>query len=164
MLDVKLHLLSQELIPNINDLDNEPKQVVLNHVNTCTECQRLYSRVVDFKENFPESSIAEDVQTKPLKKLVQFNKGLKLLLVAVRFIILFYIIFTSIDFYVWESSPMAAIQYIQSGIFLFYLPAIIFLLVFTATFFNRRWFWFSLATDTMVILFFVYVLKLFTSL
>ena len=157
----KIHLLSQELIPVIQDMDSEPKQVVLDHIKYCEECQRLYSIAMDFDDNFPEVNISEDVEIKPLKKLAQFNIGLKLLLISVRSIILFYVLYSSFSYYDWESSATMILATLQSGIFLFYLPAAVFLLVFTITFFNKKWVLVSFIADLTVILFLDNILRLF---
>ncbi|MFS0875242.1 hypothetical protein [Solibacillus isronensis] len=156
----KIHLLSLELIPIINDLDEEPRQVILEHVTNCEDCKKLYDRTENFNEHMPKHDYSENVELKPLKKLVQFNKGLKLLLITVRALILFYIIYSGFKYYGAESVS-SLLEYIQSGIFLFYIPAAIFLLVFTFTFFNKKWVWISLATDLVIILFSAKVLQLF---
>ncbi len=157
----KIHLLSQELIPVIEDLDSEPKQVVLDHIKECKECQRLYSNAIDFDDNFPEVKFSEDAEIKPLKKLVQFNTGLKLLLIAVRAIILFYVLYSSISYYDWETSATMILDVMQAGILLFYLPAAVFLLVFTFTFFNKKWLLVSFVSDLIVILFLGIFLRIF---
>lgn len=157
---MKIHLLSLELIPVINDLDPETKQIVLDHIEGCSDCKRLYANAIDFDERFPEAEIHHDVEIKPLKKLVQFNTGLKLLLVIVRAIILFYIIYPKIKYFISESSMMA-ISLIQSGIFIFYVPAVVFLLVFTVTFFNKKWSAVSLIFDILIVLFLSDLIKLF---
>ncbi|MEK5080274.1 hypothetical protein MKX73_15195 [Solibacillus sp. FSL W7-1436] len=156
----KIHLLSLELIPIINDLDEEPRQVILEHITNCEDCKKLYDSTENFNENLPKHDYSEDVELKPLKKLVQFNNGLKLLLITVRAIILFYIVYSSFNYYGAESVA-SLVEYIQSGIFLFYIPAAIFLLVFTFTFFNKKWVWLSLGTDLVIILFSAKVLQLF---
>ncbi|GAB3068537.1 hypothetical protein [Virgibacillus ainsalahensis] len=157
----KIHLLSQELIPVINDLDTEPKQIVLDHMKDCEECKSLYSHVVDFDDNFPELEISDEPEIKPLKKLAQFNTGLKLLLISVRAIILFYIFYSSFSYYDLASSPEMIRASVQSTMFLFYLPAAVFLIVFTITFFNKKWVWISLAADLIVVLFLSNILQVF---
>lgn len=159
--NTKIHLLSQELIPVINDLDEEPKQIVLDHINGCKDCQHLYANVVDYDENIPKPGYENEVELKPLKKLTQFNTGLKLLLIIVRVIILFYLFYSSFKFYNVESSATIILDTFQGGLFLFYLPAAIFLLVFTITFFNKKWLWISLAADLIIILFADNILQLF---
>src|SRR5690625_2154490 len=149
----KVHLLTKELIPVIDDLDGEAKQVVLNHLHDCSECQQLYTNAVELEESYPKSAASDEVEIKPLKKLVQFNRGLKSLLIFIRAMILFYIIYSGWRFYDWESSAQAAIDYIQGLTFLFYFPAALFLIIFTLIFFNKMWLWVSVIIDTMIILF-----------
>ncbi|WP_232700001.1 hypothetical protein [Brevibacillus daliensis] len=149
----KIHLLSRELIPVINDLDENAVKVVLEHIHHCTECQHLYLNVMEMEENYPQAPIANEVDIKPLKKLVQFNRGLKLLLIAIRAVILLYIIYSGIQFYDWGTSAQAAISYIQSVTFLFYFPASLFLTIFTLVFFNKKWIWLSIIFDLTIILF-----------
>lgn len=156
----KIHLLSQELIPIINDLDDEPRQVILEHITNCEDCKILYDSTENFNKTMPMHDYTEKVELKPLKKLVQFNNGLKLLLITVRALILFYIVYSSFKYYDAESVT-SLLEYFKSGIFLFYIPASIFLLVFTFTFFNKKWIWISLVTDLVIILFLEKVLKLF---
>lgn len=157
----KIHLLSQELIPVINDLDAEPKQVVLNHIKRCEECNHLYKSTVDFANSFPEAEIQDDIEIKPLKKLVQFNTGLKLLLIAVRVLILFYIFYSGFNYYDLETSGDLLVTVVQSTILLFYLPAAVFLNIFTFIFFNKKWAWISAAADLMIILLTDNILQLF---
>lgn len=156
----KIHFLSQELIPIINDLDDEPRKIVSEHITDCEECRKLYNSTVNFDESVPKQDYAEDVEIKPLKKLVQFNTGLKLLLIVVRLLVLFYIFYTSFRYYDVESVTMM-LEYFRSGIFLFYTPAAIFLLVFTITFFNKKWVRVSLVTDLVIILFLDNMVQLF---
>lgn len=148
----KIHLLSQELIPIINDLETEPKEIVLDHAKNCQECKELLSKVADLEKDFPEHDVSSEVEIKPLKKLAQFNTGLKLLLIAVRGMILFYIFYSNFRFYPLESTEMILAS-LQGTIYLLYFPAAVFLLIFTFTFFNKRWFWISLAVDMIIILF-----------
>ncbi|WP_010651557.1 hypothetical protein [Oceanobacillus massiliensis] len=155
----KIHLLSQELIPIIDELDIKPKQIVLDHIEDCDACKSLYSNVFDFDNNFPEPEYSKGVEIKPLKKLAQFNTGLKLLLIAVRVIILFYIFYSSFHYIALESSREMIIASFQAGVFLFYLPAAVFLLVFTFTFFSKRWLWISLAADVVIVLLFGNILQ-----
>ncbi|AOV07986.1 hypothetical protein [Sporosarcina ureilytica] len=156
--DQKIHLLAQELIPVINDLDNEPKKIILDHMKDCAACKDLYSNTLEFEENMPALNPPDDIEVKPLKKLVQFNTGLKLLLVAIRGLILFYILYTSIRF---SGTDLIDLSFVQPAIFLFYTPAVIFLLIFTFTFFNKKWLWGSLVTDLFIILFLGKVLQFF---
>lgn len=108
----------------------------------------------------PKQDYSENVDLKPLKKLVQFNNGLKLLLVTVRALILFYIVYSSFKYYGAESVT-SLLEYFKSGIVIFYTPAAIFLLVFTFTFFNKKWVWISLVTDLVIILLLDKVVQLF---
>lgn len=156
--DKKIHLLAQELIPVINDLDDEPKQIILNHIKDCDNCKDLYKNTLEFDDSMPTLEYSNDVELKPLKKLAQFNTSLKLLLIAIRGMILFYIFYSSFNF---SSMEFFDASFVQSGIFLFYTPAAIFLLIFTFTFFNKKWLWISLLTDLFVILFLSQILQLF---
>lgn len=156
----KIHLLSLELIPIINDLDDEPKQIILEHITDCEDCKKLYDSTENFNKSMPKQDYSENVDLKPLKKLVQFNNGIKLLLVTVRALILFYIVYSSFKYYGAESVT-SLLEYFKSGIFIFYTPAAIFLLVFTFTFFNKKWVWISLVTDLVIILLLDKVVQLF---
>lgn len=154
----KIHLLAHELIPVINDLNEEPKQIILDHIKNCDDCKRLYNNALEFDGSIPVLNYSNDVELKPLKKLVQFNTGLKLLMIAVRAVILFYILYSS---YIFSSVDSIDFSYIQSALFLFYTPAVIFLLIFTFTFFNKKWFWISLLTDLFIVLFLSEIVQLF---
>ncbi|WP_217585497.1 hypothetical protein [Lentibacillus saliphilus] len=156
----KIHLLSQELIPVINDLDDEPRQIILEHITDCRDCRKLYDSTLNFDDSMPKQDYTEDVELKPLKKLVQFNNGLKLLLITVRALILFYIFYSSFKFYGVESATLM-LEYFRSGIFLFYTPAVIFLLVFTSVFFNKKWVWIPLVFDFVIILLLDNIVQLF---
>ena len=156
----KIHLLSLELIPIINDLDDEPKQIILEHITDCEECKKLHGNTEDFNKAMPKQEYPENVELKPLKKLVQFNTGLKALLITVRALILFYIFYSSFQFFDVETVTLMP-GYLKSAIFLFYTPAAVFLLVFTFTFFNKKWIWISLVTDLMIIFLLDDVVQLF---
>lgn len=155
--DKKIHLLAQELIPVINDLDDEPKQIILDHIKDCVDCKGLYNNTLKFDESIPSLDYSNDVELKPLKKLVQFNTGLKLLLIAIRALILFYILYSSFSY---SSMDSVDFSFVQPALILFYTPAAIFLLIFTFTFFNRKWLWVSLLTDLFVIMFLGRILQL----
>lgn len=152
----KIHFLTQELIPILNEVDGESKKIALEHIQACEECKRIYERAVEFDENMPTLHHSEEVELKPLKRLAQFNTGLKMLLIAIRAVILSYILFVSFKLYQMNTTDLS---YIQSAIALFYIPAAIFLLVFTFTFFNRKWFLASLFSDLFIILFLSKILE-----
>jgi hypothetical protein len=147
----KIHILSRELIPVFDELEQETKEVVLEHIQDCSECWQLLNELAE--GNYPMVERNEEVGIKPLKKLVQFNRGIKWLFISIRAFILFYIIYSSFHFYNWELSADAAIEYIKSVTFMFYFPAAIFLLVFTMIFFNKRWIMLSILFDLGIILF-----------
>ena len=156
----KIHLLSLELIPIIDDLDDEPKKIIFDHITDCEDCKKLYASTENFNESISKQDYTENVELKPLKRLVQFNIGLKLLMITVRALILFYIGYSSYKYYGSESVT-SLLEYFKSGIFIFYTPAAIFLLVFTFTFFSKKWLWISLAIDLVIILFLDKIVQLF---
>lgn len=147
----KIHLLAQELIPIINELDEAPKLIVLDHVKTCNVCKETYQDTLAFDDEMPKLQEVDQIELKPLKKLAQYNLGLKIFLFAVRAIILFYIAYLGIAF---VDASGVDVSFVQSAIFLFYIPAVIFLLIFTYTFFEKKWLWTSLLIDGLIILFF----------
>lgn len=155
--DKKIHLLAQELIPFLNDVEDDPKQIILDHIKDCNDCKDLYTNTLDFDKSMPVLDYPDNVELKPLKRLVQFNTGLKLLLIAIRGMVLFYIVYSSFSF---SDNGSSDIPYMQSAIYLFYTPAAIFLLIFTFTFFSKKWLWVSLLTDLFVIMFLSGVLKI----
>lgn len=156
--DKAIHLLAQELIPVINDLDDEPKQIILEHIKDCDNCRYLYTNTLEFDESMPTVDYSDNVELRPLKKLVQFNTGLKILLVGIRGLILFYILYPIFSF---SSIYSADFSFVQPALFLFYTPAAIFLLIFTFTFFSKKWLWLSLLTDLFIIIFLNKILQLF---
>lgn len=156
--DKTIHLLVRELIPVINDLDDEPKQIILDHIKNCDDCMRIYTNTLEFEESMPALEYPDNVELRPLKKLVQFNTGLKLLLIAIRVMILIFILYSSFGF---SSMNLQNLSFMQSALFLFYTPAAIFLLVFTFTFFDKKWLWTSLLADLFVIIFLNKILQLF---
>ncbi|MFS0780585.1 zf-HC2 domain-containing protein [Bacillus sp. 1P06AnD] len=157
----KIHLLAFELIPVINDLDDETKEIVLEHIQHCSECRHFYKNVIRADESLPKATPSNEMEIRPLKKLVQFNRGLKLFLIFIRAVILFYILYSGLHFYDWETSSIAAMEYIQGVLYLFYLPASLFLIIFTITFFNKKWIWASVIFDLMIVLFFDHFLAFF---
>lgn len=157
----KIHLLSRELVPVIDDLDENAKNVVLEHIDYCTDCQKLYSNVNEMEKDYPQAPIPNQVEIKPLKKLVQFHRGLLFLMLAIRSLILIYIFYSGIHFYNWETSEESAIQYTQSVTFLFYFPASLFLSIFTYVFFERKWIWLSIIFDLIIIFFIGRIITLF---
>src|SRR6185437_10242164 len=98
---------------------------------------------------FPEKN-DEPLEVKPLKKLVQFNKAIKLLLIMIRVAVLSYIVYTSIA-YVGLVEIQNVYLYIQSSIYILYLPASLFLLVFTFVFLNKKWLFYSIIVDVAII-------------
>ncbi|MEQ6357464.1 hypothetical protein ACFVT8_23975 [Lysinibacillus sp. NPDC058147] len=155
----KIHILSRELISVFDELEQETKEVVLEHIQDCNECRQLFNELAE--GNYPMLELSEEVEIKPLKKLVQFNHGLKWLFISIRALILFYILYSSFHFYNWELSADAAIEYIKSATFMFYFPAAIFLSVFTMTFFTKRWVILSILFDLGVIFFLDTLISIF---
>ena len=145
----KIHLLSRELIPIINDVEPKSKEVVMDHIATCGLCQELYASAYELDHAFPVKE-AEPVDVKPLKKLVQFNKGIKWLLIMIRVAILSYAIFTGIAYSDFVISIDVYIH-IQSIIYLLYLPSSLFLLVFTFVFLNKKWLIYSIVIDIIIV-------------
>lgn len=154
----KIHLLSQELIPIVNDIEPEAKQVVMDHVAGCETCQELYANAHKLDEDFPTKN-KQQTEIKPLKKLVQFNRGIKLLLILVRLAILSYIIYSGTNFFD-MAPPSSGFPFIQASILMFYLPAAVFLLVFTFIFLSKKWLYSSLCADLFIIFFLNKLLEL----
>lgn len=150
----KIHILSQELIPVFEELEDASKKVILEHIETCKHCHSLYENQLKEDVSYIQIEESEHIEIKPLKKLVQFNQSLKGMLFFIRAILLIFIIVTSFIFYDWQLSSDAAVIYIKIALFLFYFPSIIFLNVFTIVFFNRKWIWASILFDIIIILFF----------
>lgn len=155
----KVHLLVYELIPIVNDIELETKEVVMDHIATCKLCQTLYASAYELDHAFPEKN-DESVEIRPLKKLVQFNKGIKLLLIMIRVAILSYIFYSGITYLDLVTIPNAY-HYIQSSIYLFYLPASLFLIVFTFVFLNKKWLIYSIVLDVTIIFALNIIFKLF---
>lgn len=156
----KIHILSRELILIFEELEQETQEVILEHIQDCQECRQLYDEYVN-EERHPVQKREEEVGIKPLKKLVQFQRGIKWLFITIRAILLFYIIYTAFQLYDWELSADAAIGYIKSVTFLFYFPAAIFLTVFAIMFFNKRWIVLSLLFDLGIVFFLDTLISLF---
>lgn len=161
--DQKIHLLCQELIVVMDELDPETQNIVRDHIKTCSECKELSETVIDsdlsFSDPLPNQS-EEEIKIKPLKRLTQFHVGLRLFVIAIRILILFYIILPAVKYHDTESYWIT-FDYVHSGILLFYIPAALFLLVFSFIFLNKRWFWTSMIADLGVIFFLSYLLQLF---
>lgn len=154
----QIHLLTRELIPIIGDTEPETKEIVMNHIATCKSCQMLYAEANELDHIFPEKR-DESVEIKPLKKLVQFNKGIKILLIMIRVAILSYAIYSGIVF----SGFIKGIDvylHIQSIIYVLYLPASLFLLVFTFVFLSKRWLIYSIVVDLMIVFGLDFIFKL----
>ena len=155
----KIHLLSYELIPIVNDIEPGTKEVVMAHIATCRLCQELYANAYVLDHAFLEKN-EETVEIRPLKKLVQFNKGIKLLLIMIRVAILSYIVYSGVAYLELVTIPNAY-HYIQSSVYLFYLPASLFLIVFTFVFLNKKWLIYSIIVDVTIIFAVANVFKLF---
>lgn len=154
----KVHYLAQELIPIVEDLEPEAKKIVMEHIERCESCQKYYSNSYSLDNELPTKN-HEQIEVKPLKKLVQFNKGIKLLLIMVRVIILLYVILSGVLYGKWDSMS-DAYPYIQTIIYIVYLPAAVFLLVFTFVFLNKKWLYSSLLTDIVIVFSLDFFLKL----
>ncbi|MGE7947460.1 zf-HC2 domain-containing protein [Lysinibacillus sp. NPDC093688] len=155
----KIHILSRELISVFDELEQETQEVVLEHIQDCSECRQLFNELAE--GNYPMLERHEEVKIKPLKKLVQFNHGLKWLFISIRALILFYILYSSFHFYNWELSADAALEYIKSVTFIFYFPVAIFLSVFTIVFFSKRWIIPSILFDLGIIFFLDTLISIF---
>ena len=156
----KIHILSQELIPMLADLDEEARNVVLEHIQHCKKCKNLYLSIVEIDENAPQIQLPDEVEMKPFKKLVQFNQGLKLVLFMSRIVLLAFIFYSAVQFYDWTIAAQAAIDYIQAVTFFFYFPAALFLTIFSFIFLNKKWFVLSLIFDISIILLFDHLIAI----
>lgn len=150
----KIHYLTEELIPFIDDVEKETKQIMLEHMKVCESCQQLYEETVEFDQSIPMREIEQPWEIKPLKKLVQFNTGLKAMLIIVRLLMLIFIGFISF-------ADINNLHYHQTLLYFFYAPASLFLLVFTYTFFQRKWLWISIAFDVFIIFILIKVIGIF---
>lgn len=154
----KVHILAQELIPIVKDIEPDARKIVMDHIENCESCQKSYSDSYNLDMEIPDKS-HEQMEIKPLKKLVQFNKGIKLLLIMIRVVILSYVIFSSLMIFDLENFT-DAYPFIQSTLYIFYLPTAIFLLVFTFVFLNKKWLFVSLVWDVVTIFSLDFFLKL----
>ena len=156
----KIHILSQELIPVMDDLDEEARNIVLEHMQHCKKCQTFYSSIAEIDEYAPQTPFPDEVEMKPLKKLVQFNQGLKLVLLMIRIIILAFIFYSAVQFYDWTLAAQAAVDYIQAVTFFFYFPAALFLTIFSFIFLNKKWFVLSFIFDISIVLLFDHLIAI----
>lgn len=130
-------------------MNDEQKVIIFEHIRTCSDCHILYKSASEFDENMPTFNDPDPIELKPLKKLVQYNIGLNLGLVAIRAIILFYVLYTNFMF---SGAGPVDYPFLQFEILFFYTPSALFLLIFTFTFFNNKWLYYSLCVDLFVIL------------
>ncbi|KYG28242.1 hypothetical protein [Alkalihalobacillus trypoxylicola] len=157
----KIHILSNELIPILDELEKEAKDIVLEHMNECSDCQRLYNEIINDETPFPKYQQMESREIAPFKKLLQFNRGLKWLFISIRIIIIFLIVFSALSFYNLELSAQAAMDYIKAGTFMFYFPTMIFLNILSIVFFNKKWLWYFILFDLMIVLFLDRIIPIF---
>ncbi|ATP40645.1 hypothetical protein CSE16_11625 [Solibacillus sp. R5-41] len=149
----KIHILSQELIPVFDELEDASKNIILEHIEICKNCHSLYVNQLNDEDYSIPVQDKEQIEMKPLKKLVQFNRSLKGMLFVIRGALLFFILGISFIFYNWELSSDAAVEFIKNTLFLFYFPSTIFLNLFTLVFFNQKWVWLAILFDLIIILF-----------
>jgi len=112
-------------------------------------CQELYENAYELDQLFPEKE-TELVAIKPLKKLIQFNKGIKWLLIMIRVGILSYAVFSAIAYSGYEMRTDIYPD-IQATIYFLYLPSSLFLLVFTFVFLDKKWLIYSVVVDVIII-------------
>lgn len=144
----KIHLLVKELIIIEEDLDEEVKEIIHDHINTCDECRRLYSDVKATEIPSIDNN-SNETHIKPLKSLRKLNIGLLVFLIIVRIGILFFIFYANSSGY----NFVMLEGILQASINLFYLPSVIFLLLFTFIFFKTKIFVVSLIFDLIIIIF-----------
>lgn len=149
----KIHLLTAELIPLIDDVEAETKEVMEAHIKECQSCQIIYKQMNEWEEAIPTQQTRNETEIKPFKKLAQFNRGLKVSLIAIRVVILVFLI--GLDILIMEPNNFL---YLRGITIMFYAPASIFLLVFTYVFLQRRWFSLSLIADSMIIFILTFLL------
>ncbi|MDY0405291.1 hypothetical protein P5G51_007655 [Virgibacillus sp. 179-BFC.A HS] len=85
--------------------------------------------------------------------------GIRMLLIAVRVGILAYIIFSGISF--GRAFPDSTLTYIQGSLYIFYVPAAVFLLTFTFVFLSKKWLYCTLAMDILLVFALKIIWKLF---
>ncbi|WP_042475619.1 hypothetical protein [Bacillus ndiopicus] len=157
----KIHILSQELIVMFDELEDEAQKIVHEHMKECRECQKLYDNLQMKAIVYNDFHDSDKLEIKPLKKIIHFHQGLKIMFFAVRLALISFILFTSFHFYNWELSSKAALEFIKGAVFFFYFPSIIFLTVFAFAFFNKKWVWLLILFDFIIIFFLDVIIAIF---
>jgi|GEM_PF-4148257 len=158
----KIHILVQELIPVFDDLESDAKRIVQEHMKTCQACRRLSEQAEDWANDQASLQTEDTAEVKPLRRLIAMNKSIKLFLIAVRAFIFIYVVGRSLLLIYRGEDLLKGMEMIKSGLFIFYMPASIFLLAFTSVFLNSRWLKVSFFADVMILFVFGYLLNLFS--
>lgn len=63
----KIHILSQELIPVFEELDDAAKKIILEHIERCTHCHSLFVNQPKEADSYIQIEESEPIKIKPLK-------------------------------------------------------------------------------------------------
>ncbi|MCA1012818.1 zf-HC2 domain-containing protein [Halobacillus halophilus] len=146
----KIHKLSQELIPVFDELDAETKEIIQEHARHCSECDRMLNTgdFMDTETEKTEDGERDDAPIQPLRQLVHINRGIRVMVFLIRILVLGVISYNSLRFQEFGD----VVRTFQAGTFLIYLPTAIFLIAFTWTFLNKKWVFYSIVADVIILL------------
>ena len=65
----KIHILSQELIPVMDDLDEEARNIVLEHMQHCKKCQNFYWEIAEIDENALQTPFPDEVEDEAVEEI-----------------------------------------------------------------------------------------------
>jgi hypothetical protein len=153
----KIHVLTKELLVIYNDLDEEAKSVVDEHITSCPDCKKLFetyhSTFVSNEQRFCLEQSEQSTEIKPFKKLIQFKTMMYVLLIVIRFLLLSLILNKGFD----PTRPAL----LRGNLIFYYFPFVGLSNVVTFVFYRKAWFWIMLSFDILVLLFFADLIYLF---
>ncbi|BBW98463.1 hypothetical protein ACPVTF_02265 [Geobacillus icigianus] len=145
----KIHVLTKELLVIYNELDEEAKSIVDEHITSCPDCKGLFetyhSTFVFNNQRFCLEQAEQSTEIKPFKKLIQFKTIMYVLLIGIRFLLLSLILNKSFD----PTRPAL----LRGSLIVYYFPFVGLSNIVTFVFYRKSWFWIMLLFDILILLF-----------
>ncbi|WP_170008479.1 zf-HC2 domain-containing protein [Bacillus fonticola] len=149
------HILVRELIPFYDDVEEDAKKIIEEHVQSCRSCREYLQVSMDaFPHTLVPENRAQDEKAPPFKRLVQFKRFLFFFQSALRLFILGLVYFNiNTDFNIRV--------HVDANMILFYFPYAALTNAIVFIFYRKLWFWIVLTFDIIVLLFFGDFVQLF---
>jgi len=143
----KIHVLVNELILLYDDLEDDAKTIVDEHISKCEDCKRQKKLIYGTQFFEQEEDSFEDGKTLPIFKKLVYFKGIIISLFIVMRLILLFVIARH-----WDLEEIGTL--VNVDLSLYYLPFVTLMNAVLFLFYRRLLFWLLLGFDILVLIYF----------